>query len=139
MRGTLSIENSRLTTLDATTAVGSDGAVLFMSMKPTDFGRVLKVKSDDAGSVVMSVLPEDRIQGGALSIEANLYDSDPDYPITGKLTISKFTLERAPIWARIIQLGSLLGIVDILNGGGITQDLLFKILQQRLFQLLTPI
>ncbi len=95
------------------------GAPLDVTLTPQDGGRRLKVTSADAGSVARALDLFFKAEGGRLEVNAVIHDDLPGRPVEGEVTIKDFRLIEAPPLARILTLGSLTGIYDLLNGDGI--------------------
>jgi len=76
----------------------------------------LKIKTDNAGYILDGFDIYSNMIGGKMDVVAkangNIYD--------GKITITDFSVVKAKVLARMLTLGSLTGIADILSGKGIT-------------------
>ena len=112
-------DGARLARGTLTAAVGAARTGFDMDMVETGQGRRLEIATDDAGAIVTSIFPEDRIEGGVLRFHADIDDVDEGAPVTGALRVEDFRLVRAPVLAQALQAGSLFGIFELLNGDGI--------------------
>lgn len=81
-------------------------------------GRAMEVKAEDAGGFLRSLDIYDGMRGGALALSGAFDDAKPTHPLKGKLTVSTHTIENAPILAKLLSLASIIGIPDLLLGGG---------------------
>ncbi|MEM9682840.1 MAG: AsmA-like C-terminal domain-containing protein, partial [Pseudomonadota bacterium] len=104
-------------TLDG--GVGEDGALTIRYLPGPD-GQVLRVTSDDFGGFLSVSPSHSRVKGGALVIRGQRRSADA--PIEGTFYASKFTLARAPLLARVLQVASLTGIFDALSRRGLAFD-----------------
>lgn len=83
--------------------------------------RQLVADSGDAGRVARTMGIFDDLEGGRLELRATFHDDTPDVThLTGKLLIQDFTVRKAPVLAKILTLASLSGVLDVLNGKGIS-------------------
>jgi Protein of unknown function/AsmA-like C-terminal region len=96
--------------------LGSDGTLSIRYLPGPD-GQVLRVAADDFGAILSMSPSESRVDGGALLIRG--LRRAPDAPMEGAFHASSFTLSQAPLLARVLQVASLTGIVDILSRKGL--------------------
>lgn len=82
--------------------------------------RIVDITTADAGGVARAADIFTNGVGGKLDLKAEIRDDLAGGPITGRVRITDFRIVNAPTLARILTLGSLTGIVDLLNGEGIT-------------------
>ncbi len=81
--------------------------------------RKARLTSNNAGAGLWALDFVDTMQGGELLLEAGRPLSDSNAAWDGTLTISNFSLVKAPIMARILTLASLTVITNALAGKGI--------------------
>ncbi len=98
----------------------STGAAFQMFLEPAGAKRRLIVRSGDAGAVARTFEIYDNAVGGRLLMEAVLHDDLPDTPITGTVTIRDYRVINAPTLARLLTVATLTGILDGLQGEGIS-------------------
>jgi hypothetical protein len=98
----------------------SGGAPLQVSLTPRGGRREIKVTSDDAGAVARALDIFVNGDGGTLEARAVIRDDLPGRPIEGQVIVDRFRVRRAPVLAGILTVGSLTGVVDLLNGEGIS-------------------
>ncbi len=84
---------------------------------PADAGQVLYVTVDDFGTLTRSVYDGAGISGGTMVIRGT--QSEPDEPMKGSFAVNRFTLSKAPMLARVLQVASLTDIVQALSRKGI--------------------
>jgi hypothetical protein len=99
--------------------LGSDGTLRIRYLPGPD-GQVLRVAADDFGAILSMSPTQSRVDGGALVIRG--LRRRPDAPLEGKFLASDFTLSQAPLLARVLQVASLTGIVDVLSRKGLVFD-----------------
>lgn len=104
-------------TLDGT--LGRDGTLSIRYLPGPD-GQVLRIASDDFGSLLGMSPSRSRVVGGALLVRG--LRRAPDGPMEGEFVASRFTLSRAPLLARVLQVASLTGIGDALTSKGLPFD-----------------
>lgn len=99
------------------------GGTLRASLAPGGIGeRFLTVNSDDAGRLMAGLSITDRVKGGTLKLLARLPEAPQTgkaEPANGRLTVEGFRVMRMPILAKLLTVGSLGGMSDLLNGEGI--------------------
>jgi len=83
--------------------------------EPDGEGHKLEVRSDAAGQALAALGWSDKLEGGELTISGQRKTWSE--PLQGSFTLSKFKLSRAPALARLLQVASLTGIFDALQGG----------------------
>lgn len=84
--------------------------------------RQLLITNSNAGAFLRAVDVSDRVYNGELHIDASYDDIKTPAPLVGRLHISKFKLKNSEILARIISIGSLSGLANVLTGEGIDFD-----------------
>ena len=92
--------------------------------------RTLDVRADNAGRFLKAFDLVSAMQNGKLSITGEYDDAKKGHPLTGRFIIADFMLKDAPVLGRILNLGSLTGLVDSLTGQGmrfekLAMDLIF--------------
>ena len=95
-------------------------APLTFTMSSAGDTRKLEIRSADAGRVARALGVYDNGLGGDLTLTASIDDTVADSPMAGELVIKGFRVVHAPVLARILTLGSLTGIGEMLKGDGIT-------------------
>lgn len=99
--------------------LGRDAALSVRYMPGPD-GQVFRVAADDFGAVLGMSPSHSRVVGGALVIRG--LRRTPDAPLEGDFFASRFTLSKAPLLARVLQVASLTGIGDALSRKGLAFD-----------------
>lgn len=87
-------------------------------INPSPLGRQVSFFSDDAGSLFRGLDLYDDFRDGNLKLTAEIDDSQPSRPATGTIEIKDVRVVNAPVLGKILTLGSLGGIVDLLRGEG---------------------
>ncbi|MEQ8604502.1 MAG: AsmA-like C-terminal domain-containing protein [Marivibrio sp.] len=80
----------------------------------------LRVMSEDAGAAFSALDWTARIRGGSLLVEGERPDIDG--PLSGHMTVESFTLEEAPVLAKLLEFMSLTGILSSLTQSGLDFD-----------------
>lgn len=99
--------------------VFANGSPVSARLVTNDNKRQLQVLSDDAGTIARALGIYDNIVGGEFRLEGAILDEEPGAPFEGRIKIDKFKLVRAPVLAKMLSVGSLTGIGDVLGGEGI--------------------
>jgi hypothetical protein len=99
--------------------VFGDSQPLTLSLVPQVGARLLTIRSEDAGSVGKGLDIYPGAVGGTLTLSATIDDTKASHPMEGRLLVDDFQVVNAPLLARILTIGSLSGIVDMLQGEGI--------------------
>ncbi len=91
-----------------------------VTIAPRQGGREIRVTSADAAAVARALDIFLNGEGGTLEMRAMIRDDLPGRPIEGQVVVDQFRIVRAPVLTRILTVGSLTGVVDLLNGEGIS-------------------
>lgn len=97
------------------------GGKVALELAPDGDSRTLEIRSDDAGALIEALDLGQRIEGGTLFLTAALGSQDP-LQADGRFEVTDFTLQDAPLLARMLTLASLTGIGNLLGGQGIKVD-----------------
>ena len=81
--------------------------------------RRLTVNSADAGAVLLAGGVANNIRGGALVVNGAYDDHAPHAPLAGTATLTDFRVVDAPALARLLNLMTLYGTLDVLRGPGL--------------------
>ncbi len=97
------------------------------AITPTDAGRVVTLTSNDTGDLLNGLFGFDSMVGGDLAIKAtlspvNAVKAKAPLDYSGTITVRDFKVVNQPFLARLFSAGSLIGMGDLLGGGGITFD-----------------
>lgn len=120
VKGTLRCDKARCNSADIRARNG-DGD-LKVTIGASNGKRQLQVSDSNAGAFLRAVDVSDRVYGGTLNIDADYDDTKTPAPLTGRLQINKFKLKNSEILARIVSIGSLSGLANVLTGQGIDFD-----------------
>ena len=96
------------------------GAPVEISLLTEPGRRKLSVHSTNAGAFVRALGVFDNSIGGRLRLGATIDETLPGRPVRGEVEIDEFKVINAPVLARILTVGSLTGLADLLNGEGIS-------------------
>ncbi len=97
-------------------SAGLDGGKrLVLGIVNTKNGRLLRVGSDDAGTVLRALDVYGNAAGGKLSLTAWLDTGEPGL-VTGEMRIADFRAVKAPLLAKLLSVASLTGVIDLLKG-----------------------
>lgn len=120
-KGEMACDAKRCQSANVTGLAGDGKEFTFRILKNPKGKRQFSLHAADAGMFLKAFgISEPDVEGGTLSISGN-YDELPAGSILrGKMVISDYTVKKAPVLAKILSLASLTGIVDLLQGGGIS-------------------
>lgn len=116
---TMQLEGPVIRHGDATARFAGDKSFKF-TLRPEGTIRHVTFVSDDAGSLLRGLNLYDDFREGAVTMEARIDDSKASRPASGKISIDNVRLVNAPTLGKVLTLGSLTGIVELLRGEGIT-------------------
>lgn len=117
VKGTLSCTKLRCNAANLTAKAGA-GSVQ-ATIAPIAGVRQLNVQSDNAGDLLRALDISDRMFGGQLNLTGKYADAQTPAPMNGRIMIHQFKLRNSEILARIISIGSLSGLANMLTGQGI--------------------
>ena len=83
-------------------------------------GRLLSITTTNAAALARTTGLLNEAEGGALQIVAMIEDSEGGPEISGRMEVDDIRIVNAPALAQLLTLASLTGILDALNGNGIT-------------------
>ncbi|MDP6270916.1 MAG: AsmA-like C-terminal domain-containing protein [Alphaproteobacteria bacterium] len=119
MSGRAVHEAGQWRTLEAS-GVLSGQAPISLHLESKASERQLSITSPDAGAFARSIGVFDNALGGRLDITAVIDENRPDRPLMGRVRIKDYRVVNAPLLARILTIGSLTGVAELLNGEGIS-------------------
>lgn len=105
--------------LDGRIGAGGGGPIITGRLEPSQGARLFQVQAGDAGAVAAALDVTDQMRGGTLSLSGRLL---PDDSAEGVLDIDSFRLDDAPVLARILAVAALTGVLDELQGGGLSMS-----------------
>lgn len=117
LKGSLRCDKVRCTSADFSGNTG-DG-VLKATIGSSNGTRQLLITNSNAGAFLRAVDISDRVYGGAFSFDGTYDDTKTPAPLFARAMIGKFKLKNSEILARIISIGSLSGLANVLTGQGI--------------------
>ncbi|MBI3443949.1 MAG: AsmA-like C-terminal domain-containing protein [Magnetospirillum sp.] len=82
--------------------------------------RNFTASSDDAGAVMRTFDIYGDLMGGDLSIDGHIDDSRKDQPYLGTIKVSDYHVRNAPVLARLLTVAALTGVLDVLQGEGVS-------------------
>jgi len=105
-------------------AVPPDGGRLDVEITPQGEDRKVQVTSDNAGGVLRAFDLTDNVVGGQMNIAGSYAEMVPGACLGGRVAINNFRVRNAPILARLLNVATVVGLVDMLGGEGIGFDTL---------------
>lgn len=120
LKGSLRCDASRCTSANFTGNTGE--GVLKATIGSTNGARQLIITNSDAGAFLRALDISDRVYGGTFNFDGSYDDTKTPAPLLARAMITKFKLKNSEILARIISIGSLSGLVNVLTGQGIDFD-----------------
>ena len=92
-----------------------------LTVKPQDGRtRAVTISAEDAGAVLRGFDLYENMTGGTLELKGTFDDSKPSSPLTGRLTVDDYRVVEAPALAHLISLMALTGILESLQGDGLS-------------------
>nr|WP_246423805.1 AsmA-like C-terminal domain-containing protein [Roseospira goensis] len=102
---------------EADARIGADGPPLRLTLAPEGGDRRFTVTAGDAGAVARALDLTGQVRGGRLRLTGTLDARDA---VQGRLEVTDFHLADAPVLARILSVAALTGILDELQGTGLS-------------------
>lgn len=90
-----------------------------IQITPNDDKRHFLLTSKDAGTALKVLDFNNNVAGGTLRIDANYLGMMPDSPLEGVLVVDKFRILNAPVFAQLLSIASLTGILEAVGGDGL--------------------
>jgi len=95
------------------------GAPVNVALSAKDGKQILSVTSTNGGAVARAMGYYDKAIGGELDVLATIHKGEKGNPVEGRVRMSKFRIVDAPTLAKILTVGSLTGVADVLSGQGV--------------------
>jgi len=118
VRGHLSGGNGRLRTLQASGEV-ADGGPVHVVYGPRGDKQRLRIQCESSGALLRGLGIFEDAQGGRVTMVADIGEAGLGSDFEGRLYVREVRVMRAPVLAKILSLGSLNGIANMLNGQGL--------------------
>lgn len=104
---------------DGKGAFGSGEIVTYKLEKDAEGKRSVTMNTENAGEFFRVLDISDNVMGGKLDLKGYYDDTKPGHPLVGRLDVTKFKTSRANALAKLLNVASLTGIAELLEGGGI--------------------
>ncbi|MGH7100939.1 MAG: DUF3971 domain-containing protein, partial [Acetobacteraceae bacterium] len=111
--------NGRLITNADLSASLAHGELVSLTLTSKGGRRALSITSANAGELLAALDVTDRIEGGKLSLSADIDDEAAAQPLAGTAKISDFHVRNAPALAKVLQAMTLYGLADATSGPGL--------------------
>ncbi len=98
------------------------GQTFGLSVEPTGNIRYVSALTEDAGELFRLLGVVDTVKGGRFALTGQFDDAADDQALTAHVEVTDFRVVDAPVLARILTLASYTGIVDEMEGTGISFD-----------------
>jgi hypothetical protein len=95
------------------------GALVDVAFEAGDNASKIRVRSSNGGGVIRELGIFENAFGGELSLDATILEKEKNQPMRGKVILKNFRVVDAPTLSRILTVGSLQGVADILTNSGI--------------------
>ena len=92
-----------------------------LTVKPQDGRtRAVTISAEDAGAALRGFDVYENMTGGTLELKGTFDDTKLSSPLTGRLTVEDYRVVEAPALAHLISLMALTGILESLQGDGLS-------------------
>ncbi len=91
-----------------------------LAIAPDRGGRLVHATATDGGAVLRDLGALDSIEGGRLKLVGRFLDDRADHPLSGLLELDDFKVRGAPLLAKALQAITLYGLVQAVEGPGMT-------------------
>jgi hypothetical protein len=95
------------------------GEAVTYALETTEGARRVRIHTSNAGEFFRVLDISDNVVGGVLELKGRFDDSKTGRPLLGVLKVDKFKTLRANALAKLLNVASLTGITELLEGGGI--------------------
>ncbi len=96
-----------------------DGGPLRVELGPRNGKQQLRVRSEQPAPLLKALGFEATYRGGRVTVVIDLVDGTLGPSLDGRIYIRDFKVSRAPLLAKVLSVGSLNGIANMLNGEGL--------------------
>lgn len=98
----------------------SGGKPIYLRYMPAAGGHTLRFEADNAGAALSALGLSKAVVGGRLVVKGDPYPKSGARDLAGTAILTDFTLKEVPVLAKLLNAMSLIGIVELLNGEGIS-------------------
>lgn len=96
------------------------GKAVYLRYMPEAKGHSLRFEADNAGAALATLGITKSIRGGTLAVRGEPLPNGGPRDMAGVAQLSNFTLKDTPVLAKLLNAMSLVGILDLLNGEGLS-------------------
>lgn len=108
----------RLDQLEVDATVG--GKAVYLRYMPEKSAHSLRFEADNAGAALAVLGITNSIRGGKLALQGEPNPKGGARDLVGSAQISDFALKDTPVLAKLLNAMSLVGVLDLLNGSGLS-------------------
>lgn len=98
----------------------SGGKPVYLRYTPVPKGHTLRFEADNAGAALSALGITNGVRGGKIVVNGSPNPQGGKRDLRGVVTLSDFSLVNVPALAQLLNAMSLIGIVELLNGKGIS-------------------
>ena len=107
-------------TAELNARIAGSTATLSLGYRPEAGKRRLTAATDDAGALLRALDVTDSVRGGRLRLSGLGEPGVPARPVTGQVELEDYRVVGAPLLARILNALSVTGLIELLQGEGLT-------------------
>jgi len=96
------------------------GGAFALDIAPAPGGRRLSGKAEDAGGLLKALDLVDDMRGGTMTLSGTYDDRRADHALSGNAEIAEFRMIQAPALAKLLQAMTLYGLVQMVQGPGLS-------------------
>jgi len=96
------------------------GKAVYLRYMPEENGHSLRFEADNAGAALTTLGITKSIRGGTLTVRGEAQPNGGPRDLAGVAQMNNFTLKDTPVLAKLLNAMSLIGILDLLNGEGLS-------------------
>lgn len=96
------------------------GKAVYLRYMPEANGHSLRFEADNAGAALATLGITKSIRGGTLTVRGEAQPKGGPRDLAGVAQMNNFTLRDTPVLAKLLNAMSLVGILDLLNGEGLS-------------------
>jgi hypothetical protein len=103
-------------------ALTGPGRPVTISITPDRSGRLVEAAAADGGTLLRDLGATEGVEAGRMAISGRYLDQQADRPLSGVATLDRFRVRGAPVLAKVLQAVTLYGLVQAVEGPGMTFD-----------------
>jgi hypothetical protein len=119
-KGEMKCTASRCESANISGKVGDNKEFNFRILRNPKGKRQVSLHALDAGEFLKAFGATPKLEGGDMAMTGNYEEAPTGNILRGRIVVTDFTIKKAPVLAKILSLASLTGVLDLMQGNGIS-------------------